>query len=70
MAGRVKQLIDELCQLRSGGNPGVEHFVRASLVLRGINPEDFDEQTPDDVGAVRVLREMIRGFEDHKKGGL
>ena len=62
MAGRVKQLIDELCSLRSGGNPGVEHFVRANLVLHGIDPTRYTEESPDDFQTERHLRDMIRGF--------
>ena len=41
MAGRVKQLIDELIELRAAGNPTVVHFMRAHLMLNGIDPSRY-----------------------------
>jgi hypothetical protein len=62
MAGRVKHLIDEFIQLRAAGNPGVMHFVRAHLMLMGIDPERYTERSPDDEGKEQALRKMIRDF--------
>lgn len=66
MPGRVKELIDELCQLRSRGNAGVEHFVRANLVLHGIDPSDYHADSPDEFETETSLRDMIRGFHRSK----
>lgn len=63
MPGRVKELIDELIQLRSyRSSPGVSHFVRAHLVMKGIDPDAHDETTPDDPQAIATLEGMIRAF--------
>lgn len=62
MAGRVKHLIDEFIQLRAAGNPGVTHFLRAHLMLMGIDPERYTERSPDDEGKEQALRKMIRDF--------
>lgn len=62
MAGRVKHLIDELIQLRAAGNPGVTHFLRAHLMLIGIDPERYTERSPDDEAKEQTLRQMIRDF--------
>jgi hypothetical protein len=62
MAGRVKHLIDEFIQLRAAGNPGVTHFVRAHLMLMGIDPERYTERSPDDESKERALRKMIHDF--------
>jgi hypothetical protein len=62
MAGRVKHLIDELIQLRAAGNPGVAHFLRAHLMLMGIDPEQYTERSPDDSSKEQALRQMIRDF--------
>lgn len=62
MAGRVKQLIDELIELRANGNPGVVHFMRAHLMLNGIDPSRYTESSPDDQQKERRLEEMIGNF--------
>lgn len=62
MAGRVKQLIDELVKLRAGGAPALAHFVKAHLALKGIDPDAFDEHSDDDHHAVSILEGMIRDF--------
>jgi hypothetical protein len=62
MAGRVKALIDELIELRSGTSPGLSHFLRAHLLMKGIDPAAFDERSPDDPDKVRTLEDMISSF--------
>jgi hypothetical protein len=56
MAGRIKQLIDELVRLRTKNNPKVEHFVRAHLVLNGVDPDAYDLGSADDPVKIRALR--------------
>jgi hypothetical protein len=65
MAGRVKQLIDELIELRAGGNATVEHFLRAHLMLNGIDPSVHTAASPDDAVKERRLRDMIKTFSRH-----
>jgi hypothetical protein len=62
MAGRVKRLIDELIELRAAGNPGVVHFMRAHLMLNGIDPSRYTESSPDDLQKEQRLQEMIGNF--------
>jgi hypothetical protein len=62
MAGRVKHLIDELILLRASGNPGIEHFMRAHLMLNGIDPTRYNESSPDDAIKERRLEQMINAF--------
>ena len=66
MAGRVKHLIDELLELRAGGNPGIEHFMRAHLMLNGIDPSRYTESSPDDASKERSLEHMINAFSRQK----
>jgi hypothetical protein len=63
MAGRIKQLIDELVRLRTKGNPRVEHFVRAHLVLSGLDPDAYNPASADDPEKIRALENMIRDFQ-------
>jgi hypothetical protein len=67
MAGRVKQLIDELMELRGAGNEGVAHFMRAHLMLLGIDPSRYTETSPDDQQKERQLEEMINDFSRQRR---
>jgi len=62
MPGRVFQLIQKLYQVR-GAAPSTQHFVRAHLVLSGINPDDHTATTPDDERKVALLEKMLADFE-------
>jgi hypothetical protein len=66
MPGRVKKLIDDFVAVRSGGNQGLKHFVRAHLVLSGVNPDHYDERSPDDPAVVEKLQKMIAEFSKGK----
>ena len=62
MAGRVKRLIDELMELRGASNASVAHFMRAHLMLNGIDPTRYTDKSPDDLQKQRRLQEMISDF--------
>jgi hypothetical protein len=62
MAGKVRQLIDELVQLRSRGTPALAHFVKAHLALKGIDPDAYDERSADDPAKIQVLEHVIHDF--------
>ena len=62
MAGRIKTLINQLIKKRAAGKPGLEHFVRAHLVLNGINPEEYNEFSDDDPETEMKIEKMIRDF--------
>jgi hypothetical protein len=63
MAGRIKQLIDELVRLRTKNNPNVEPFVRAHLVLNGLDPDAYNTASADDPEKIDALENMIRDFQ-------
>ncbi|MDD9945352.1 MAG: hypothetical protein OXU20_30190 [Myxococcales bacterium] len=62
MAGKVHELIEELVKLRSAGS-GSDHFLRAHLMLNGIDPNEFDEASADDPDVVAQLQKMIDDFK-------
>jgi hypothetical protein len=66
MAGRVKRLIDELMELRGAEDETVAHFMRAHLMLNGIDPSHYNESSPDDQHKVRQLEEMINDFSQRR----
>lgn len=67
MAGRVKQLIDELIDLRAGGNPGVAHFLKAHLMLNGIDPSQYTATSADDRQTELRLQSMINDFSRQRR---
>jgi hypothetical protein len=60
MAGKVKKLIDELIRVRGGAK--VEPFVRAHLMMKGIDPDGYRGEDADDPDAVDALERMIADF--------
>ncbi len=60
MAGKVRQLIDELLRARSRGNAGSEHFVKAKLLLCGIDPDAYSSVSADDPEKIAILERMLR----------
>jgi hypothetical protein len=64
MAGRVRKLIDELIELRTRGSDSVTPFLRAHLMMRGINPDAYTESSPDDPAKVAALEAMIADFRE------
>lgn len=60
MSGKVKQLIDAIVSHRSRGNPTMAGFVRAKLMLKGINPDQHTDSSPDDPVVLRQLESLAR----------
>lgn len=67
MAGQIKRLIDELIEVRAGGNAGVEHFLRAHLALNGIDPSRYTLGSPDDADKVLRLEQMLQQFKSSQE---
>lgn len=63
MTGTAKRLIDELILLRTRNRAGSQHFVRAHLVLIGIDPDVHGEHTADDPDTISKLRKLIADFK-------
>lgn len=55
MAGKIKQMIDEIIKHQSQGNPAMAHFAKTKLTLKGINPDKFDASSEDDPGIIAKL---------------
>jgi hypothetical protein len=66
LPGKIKKLIDELVELRCGKQVALAHFVKAHLVLKGIDPDAYHDHSPDDADKVATLERMIRDFDAGK----
>jgi len=54
-------------ELRGASNEGVAHFMRAHLMLNGIDPAHYTDNSPDDVQTQRRLEEMINDFSRQRR---
>ena len=68
MAGKVHKLIQQLYEIR-GTAPSSLHFVRAHLVLSGIDPDEHNEQSKDDAHKVAQLERMLKDFQEAPRAG-
>lgn len=58
--GRTKRILDRILQQRSAEGPARTMALRTKLLLRGIDPENFTERTPDDPAILRQVQEIAR----------
>ena len=55
MSGKIKIMIDDIIRKRAGGSSAVAHLTRAKLIMKGINPDKFSEESPDDPQVISQL---------------
>ncbi|MGA1864276.1 MAG: hypothetical protein ACMUHX_04370 [bacterium] len=60
MAGQIKHMINSIVQQRAQGNKAVEHMTMAKLILKGIDPNKYTEQTEDDPAILSQLENLSR----------
>jgi hypothetical protein len=60
MSGKIKQMIDKILTERSKGNEMVERIIRTKLILKGIDPAKFSEQSDDDPKIIEKLEKMMQ----------
>lgn len=56
--GKTKLIIDSIITQRSGGDPTVAKLIRTKFMLKGINPDAFSLDTPDDPSLVKRLTDL------------
>lgn len=58
MAGQIKKMIDAVVQQRANGSKILEGVVKMKLILKGIDPQNYDESSPDDPAVLEKLSEL------------
>ncbi len=48
MPGKIKNLIQQIIRQKSGGNPALANVIATKLILKGINPDKFNDTSTDD----------------------
>ena len=63
MAGQIKKLIDGIVEQRAQGNRVLEGVVKMKLILKGIDPKLYTDQSEDDpaiIGRLLELRQELK----------
>jgi hypothetical protein len=56
MAGNIKRMIDAITEKRSKGNPTGALTTKTKFILKGLNPDRFDANSPDDPVVIARVR--------------
>jgi hypothetical protein len=56
MPGQIKRKIETIVKERSRGNPTVANLTKTKLILKGIEPDKFTINSPDDPETIQRLR--------------
>ncbi|SPE39470.1 conserved hypothetical protein [Candidatus Sulfopaludibacter sp. SbA3] len=56
MAGNIRHMIDAITEKRSKGNPTIAITTKTKFILKGINPDRFNDTSPDDPAVIAKVR--------------
>ena len=56
MAGQINQMLNSIIEKRARGNLVVAGATKTKLILKGLNPDRFDQGSPDDPAIIAKVR--------------
>ena len=62
MAGKIKQQLDTLIAEVAKNNPILVNTTRTKLILKGINPNKFTQDSLDDPVILEKLKDIAEAF--------
>jgi hypothetical protein len=60
MPGKIKKLIDNIIEKRSGGNPAFVGSTKVKMIMKGIFPDKYDENSLDDQAVIDKLESLAK----------
>lgn len=63
MAGKIKQLLDQIIEARSQGNPMIAQATKTKLILKGISPDRYTEDSVDDPTTMARIHSIAKELE-------
>ena len=60
MSGRIKRMLDEIVQKKSGGKMVLANVTMTKLTLKGLNPDSFTASSPDDPAIIAKVTAIAR----------
>ena len=58
MTGTAKKIVDKILEQKSQGNKTIRITTETKLILKGIDPNQFNSSTPDDPVVLEKLRRL------------
>lgn len=62
MAGKIKQIIDHIIEKKSKGSDLIKLTMKTKFVLKGVDPDNYSETSPDDPDIIENLKTIARDF--------
>ncbi len=62
MAGKIKVMIEELIQVRTKGNPHMIAPLKIKLIMKGIDPEIYNEASEDNPVVIQRLQNIAKAM--------
>ncbi len=60
MAGQIKRFLDQIVEQRSQGDNTIASTTRTKLILRGINPRNYTNDSADDPETIAEVRKIAQ----------
>lgn len=60
MAGKIIQLIDDLIEMRSQGNPSLASTTRTKLLLKGVDSRRYTSSSEDDPEIIGKIKQIAQ----------
>lgn len=60
MSGEIKRLINQIVEERSHGNAAIAIATQTKLILKGINPDQWNDASPDDPETLTRLKRIAQ----------
>jgi len=60
MAGKIKELIDIIIAQRGKGDQKLISMLKTKLILKGIHPDKYNQDSPDYQPVVQKLEKMVQ----------
>jgi hypothetical protein len=58
VAGKIKQTIEKIIEQRSKGNQTIRNTTEVKLILKGINPDKYTQDSPDNPEILAKLQQI------------
>jgi hypothetical protein len=58
MTGKIRKMIDQIIEKKSGGRSVLANVVETKLILKGIDPAKFTASSPDDPAMIARVSQI------------
>ena len=63
MAGTIRKAIDEIIDHRSHGNSAIAATTRTKLIIKGINPDLYKDDSADDETILEKVKQIAKDLD-------